>query len=650
MPRRVLNTILPALVLLVAPQGAGASPHAVSAITADRSGNGKIDTVLVRSKGLRAARRSGCRRVHVRGRRVLRLSAGRTGTTIRITEGRRADTGARLTVHCSGPLRNARVRTSDRARPAPLAVTRVVQGGRQRVVVVWSEPVQLVSRISPLRPLDASASYLPVSDSGLGPGNRTWVETASRPAGVAIVGSRVVDRHGNRGLSGTRQFDSAPGGASPGVTFSTPTPGASGVPDPPPGPTGTSPDPTTGLPPGLPPTGGATGEMPASATDFINSIGVNVHVSYYDTVYGDFVALKNALVNLGIKHIRDGACAQCWEQHRRFRELAAAGIRADLIMSAPGHGENIADLVSMIETKLPGVVDALEGPNEYDTSGAGWADRARAWQTQIYTAAKASPTLHSLPVLAPTMIDGENPRVLGDISDIADCGNWHPYPDGSLPTTALAFAKQRASLNTGSKPLCISEVGWHNATNVPTGYHIPVSEDAAGAYVPRLFLDYFAAGVPRTYLYELADERGEAALRDPEQHFGLVRSDWSPKPAYTNLKNLIALLRTDAQAQPQPFDFSVDGEPPDMRRLLLQQDGKHVVLILWRDQAVWNRQTRAPLAETGARVKVTLKSAVSGAQAFGLASGSTPTDSWSSPTSLTLTVSPRPLVVRFELP
>ncbi len=53
----------------------------------------------------------------------------------------------------------------------------------------------------------------------------------------------------------------------------------------------------------------------------------------------------------------------------------------------------------------------------------------------------------------------------------------------------------------------------------------------------------FGAGVSRTFLYELVDVKPEPALHDPEQHFGLLRNDLSPKPAFTAVKTMIAAIR-----------------------------------------------------------------------------------------------------------
>src|SRR5437588_97453 len=39
---------------------------------------------------------------------------------------------------------------------------------------------------------------------------------------------------------------------------------------------------------------------PVPATNFVNSVGVNVHTGYYDTAYNNFAAVKSALLNLAV--------------------------------------------------------------------------------------------------------------------------------------------------------------------------------------------------------------------------------------------------------------------------------------------------------------------------------------------------------------
>ena len=91
---------------------------------------------------------------------------------------------------------------------------------------------------------------------------------------------------------------------------------------------------------------------PVPATNFVNSVGVNVHTGYYDTAYNNFAAVKSALLNLGVKYVRDGACASCLDQQSRLQQLGAAGLKADLIVGSASHYESLSSLMSMIDAKL----------------------------------------------------------------------------------------------------------------------------------------------------------------------------------------------------------------------------------------------------------------------------------------------------------
>src|SRR5918998_1731657 len=79
----------------------------------------------------------------------------------------------------------------------------------------------------------------------------------------------------------------------------------------------------------------ASAETARSADDFVSSIGVNTHVIYDDTAYGNFNLVRDRLRELGVRHIRDGLCGSCAWQHDRLNALAADGIKADLIVGTP---------------------------------------------------------------------------------------------------------------------------------------------------------------------------------------------------------------------------------------------------------------------------------------------------------------------------
>jgi hypothetical protein len=74
------------------------------------------------------------------------------------------------------------------------------------------------------------------------------------------------------------------------------------------------------------------GETAKSADAFVNSVGVNIHLHYTNSPYGNFAAVKTALANLGIRHIRDGLTDTTLTAHyEHLNELGKLGIKSTLI-------------------------------------------------------------------------------------------------------------------------------------------------------------------------------------------------------------------------------------------------------------------------------------------------------------------------------
>ncbi len=91
------------------------------------------------------------------------------------------------------------------------------------------------------------------------------------------------------------------------------------------------------------------------------------------------------------------------------------------------------------------------------------------------------------------------------------------------------------------RPVIATETGYHNSPNHTDGLRMPgISEASTCKYFVRLLPEYYLRGVVRTYLYELLDLRRKPL--DAESNVGILRADGTPKPAYTSVKNLNALL------------------------------------------------------------------------------------------------------------
>ncbi len=362
-----------------------------------------------------------------------------------------------------------------------------------------------------------------------------------------------------------------------------------------------------------------------SAASFIDTMGVNTHLHYqntvYDTRYKDLI--KPRLLELGIKHIRDGTYTHARAEndefyYQRLRELAATGIRFTLgtaLTTSHGEGTDLNKLADVF-ARTNGAVAAFEGLNEPDLFISGdWIGRTREAQKRLYETVKGNPALRNVKVIGPSPV--WEAKELGDLSRYLDYGNSHPYLGGKSPTddehnTTTWTVLAKSSATSSKKPIMITETGYHNAVNT-SGTHPPASEEAAAIYLPRLFLENFNRGVPRTYLYELIDSKPANRLTDFQASFGLLRYDGSEKPGYRAVANLTKLLADSNWEANGSLNYKVSGDTQNLHQTLLQKGNGTFYLALWLEKSAWDRHVRKGLYVSGQKVTVTLGSSVSGA-------------------------------------
>ena len=350
------------------------------------------------------------------------------------------------------------------------------------------------------------------------------------------------------------------------------------------------------------------------AQTFVDAIGVNTHIAnngdpnsiWYS---GNFSQLTSALKNLGVRHIRDALIPTYANdpnsgQSVELHALAAAGIHADLLFD-PRQG-SVALLEAALKVLNTGtaVAEAVEGPNEADLNssfsynGKGFPAGDAAFQGDLYSAVKGDPATAGLTVIGPS--EGQTysesygkehgqPFANGELYPTCDWGNVHPYTyggnfasqifsyetiksyfrEGQFPGVNLGvfpyifneyqppFAQYNAKgVRTGSRPMAATEKGYYNGTAAKS-----VSARTFAKYIPRIFAEDFAKGFVRTYTYELMDEGTD--LTNNEDNDGLVAHDFTPKPAYYALKNMISLLSDKGAAfTPASLTYSVTVTPP----------------------------------------------------------------------------------------
>jgi hypothetical protein len=394
------------------------------------------------------------------------------------------------------------------------------------------------------------------------------------------------------------------------------------------------------------------GEPARSADSFVESVGVNVHLGYTDTVWGQFSQVRQKLSELGVRYVRDGISQGRPDAYSRFRALATDGIKLDAVVGDPLERWGVGTLdqqLNTIDTELRSAVASLEGPNEYDIQGdPNWVANLREYQRKLWEGAHARPGLASLPIVGPSLVNRSSREQLGDISAWTNEGNMHPYPGGEAPDQDSHINDELAlaAKNTGSQPVQATETGYTTAVNTTSG-HRPASERVDGIYTPRLYLDNFRRGISRTFVYDLIDDQNDPGRTDIESNFGLLHNDFSPKPAFTAMSRLIALLSDRGPSfTPGSLSYSLENAPSSVRRLLLQKRDGSFYLVLWNQVGVWNPQTLAESNPADPQVTVKLSQPISRAETFEPNTSSSALSTVSSPSSISLPVSEQVKVIR----
>jgi hypothetical protein len=360
-----------------------------------------------------------------------------------------------------------------------------------------------------------------------------------------------------------------------------------------------------------------------SAYNFNNSIGVATHLYDLNLPDGNTQAMINALTTAGIKHIRDGYSVPItlpWatylsDETSIFREVQAAGIDIDLgITGCPNDGTTAppsvwaSTVVANLDTSK---IDYLELTNEIDNfCGTNWLTGANSFMQDFSSAIRANPDLKSIPIIGPSFVNSSSVMDLGNLSSYINYGNIHPYMNGDPPQSSYITGSQFPFIapDSGSDPVIATEVGNQTANlALNDGAYEPVPDSVQAIYAVNTYLEHYIAGVKRTYEYELVDDADDSSTNNmtPEDHFGLLNYDFSPKPAYTAIKNLISLLSDTSNFTPGSLGYTLSGANSTTHSLLMEKQNGSYWLAVWQDDSVYDRDTRTDIPLT--QVPVTLK-------------------------------------------
>jgi len=393
------------------------------------------------------------------------------------------------------------------------------------------------------------------------------------------------------------------------------------------------------------------------ASAFLDTIGVNTHLSWAATPYANLAQVADQLNYIGIRKLRDD-----FALNRRSYEavgaLMAQGFKFDLISG--GDLTTFVPAVRELATAHPGGVVAIEGPNEVD----GWGVRhaglkgypaAICYQHDLFTMIRRDPVLDRVPVYNLTVAAVTSSRPLGDLSAYADYANVHLYYGGGQPAygwspydEAYHWSNWLKSgrLAAPGRPLVLTETG-ASATPAWGG---GVDENTQARQILNSLMDSARTGLSATYLYELVDGRNNGPA-DEQSHFGLFRWNGSPRPAAVALHNFTRILggRSAAAARPSAASlaYSIQGVPEWGGHLLFRQADGASAIVVWAEPDIWDEKAKTPIAPPQTPITLELAQPAKAA-IYDPLLAATPVQVLGKTRRVTLSITDHPLIVQLR--
>jgi hypothetical protein len=345
-------------------------------------------------------------------------------------------------------------------------------------------------------------------------------------------------------------------------------------------------------PPPIPTPGSGNQAVPATAAQLVDSVGVCIHPTF-STYLTSSLGLRKVITSmqeLNITHYRTEIYSTLGSAYAQFViDARSAGLKAQLIADV-SWGTNASGFINMLVNNwTPAGISGLEGTNEPDHQSS--IASAKSEQAALYPAIRADSRFNGIPFLNPSMANKSNYASYGN-DGFEDGLNMHAYEN------AFRTMPEGADLNNWitsiqnvfgkTKPLWNTEHGYVNGVgnNWPTT-NSWVDEETAGDYLVRAIVwARCFKNVFRSFSYELFDEAGKDLAQG---HFGLVRSNGTPKDSYVTIANFMNRLDdpgTGIAPTSVSYDYTTTGT--DVKIVPISRKNGSFDIAVWRAASIWD--------------------------------------------------------------
>jgi hypothetical protein len=411
--------------------------------------------------------------------------------------------------------------------------------------------------------------------------------------------------------------------------------------------------------------GDPTGVTAVRADDFLSSIGACTHVGQGVDAPA---ASATALAYAGIRNLRDDGNpghVQDWIAMHR-----SAGVRVCLLTN-----HDVTGTLAMAEQlNAAGALLAVEGANEPNNFPVTYMGQTSGYTTtflpvarlqrNLYAAVKADALLAGIPVFHSSEAGGSEPDNVGlqfltipgdagaampDGTRYADFANTHNYVCGhsSVLGDNVAWNASDPTLN-GDWDGPYVEYGhtWHGGfagyssadlvklprVTTETGWVTmgsgAITQEQQARVLLNLYLSAYKRGFSYTFVYMLRDDTSQG-------YWGLFDTSYAPKTSGLYLHNLTTVLADTGRAPPGKLDYAIAGEPATVHDLLLQKSSGTFELVVWDERPTGGSDS----------VTVGLTTPRATVRVYDPTTGTAPTRTLRSVTSVTLTLGDHPVII-----